>query len=55
MRTKKKHWQDPQRRGAWAECALCGGEIYWGEPGFRVGSQTVCPWCVHHWLGEVRP
>jgi hypothetical protein len=55
LRTVHKNWRDVQRRAARAECALCGGELYVGEPFWRLGGRVLCGYCLRHWLGEVRP
>lgn len=49
MRTVHKRWRDLQRRAALTECALCGGEVYPGEPFLRVDGRALCAGCLEFW------
>ena len=66
MRYIRKRHRDPQRAVLVEQCACCGGELYPGNPCWRLAGRTLCEDCVVPWLlrelapfrgraGEVEP
>ena len=56
MRTIQKRHRDIQRAFPAGICALCGGELYGGEQGWRIRGRLLCRDCVVSWvLDELAP
>lgn len=52
MRIVHKKRRDGQRAFPTGECRLCGGELYRGEPRWRLAGRTLCGDCAVRWLAE---
>ena len=50
--------RDPQRQRPSGVCPHCGGELWQGEPIYRVEGENLCAGCFRDWVGalaQVRP